>query len=604
MELFKLVGKIVIDASGATQTIDATIDASEDLAEMLGSVSREADDAGEKLSSRGKIGASAVWLGNTLHTLTNKLGRFAVDAIKSGLDFNANIESYQKQFAALLQNEEQAQKLTAEIQELAKISPLGMEGLAKNAVQLLSAGTELAEIMPALEMLGNLSLGDTTKMDYIVTAYTQIMNTGKLKAQEINQLINAGVPIIRLLTEYGGEKFADGTWYQDFLNNPKEFYVTAEEVNNAMKAATQEGGDYFNYMFNMMDTYKGQLDRLGEEGKEAMGKFMSPFNEVLASKVFPQISQLLSDFGTWASENAEKIGEMAEALGEVALMGIQALIDGIKYLAEHPEVIEALKGTILAIAEVLQGIGVFLGIGKEERQESYVEQAISNEEPSAYQKYAGKYAGLAENQRDAAWDYAIAVAGNHDATPELHALQSVGLDPDAVIAIQEDVSAALASGEFTADNIHALFEPAAETDLQGQLNGYSLKVNVSPVLANFVSGVANLFGGAKAEGSHASGINYVPHDNYLANLHIGEKVLPRNEADEYRRSGGSGTDTSSLISAINSLSDRVSSIMQQVATNTATGTSVYLDSGVLVGQLTPSIDNKLGTITTRKGRRN
>lgn len=601
MELFRLVGKIAIDASEADQTITATIEASEELATMLGSVATRADNAGDKLNSKSKIGAGAVWLGNTLHSLTSKLGHFATSAIQSGLDFNASIEKYQVQFGALLRNEEQAQVLVDQIRELAKISPLGMEGLAQNAVELLSAGTELTDIIPTLEMLGNLSLGDSTKMDYVVRAYTQVMNMGKLKAQEINQLINAGVPVIRLLTEYGGDKFADGTWYQKFLDNPKEYYVTAEEFRDALVAATNEAGSYATIMDDMMDSYSGRLEKLRDEAKEASGAFMNPFNEVLSSKVFPKISQLLSDFGTWSTENAEKIGVMAEALGDVALMGIQLLIDGIKYLAEHPEVLEALKGTILAIAEILKGVGVVLGIGKEERQEGYVAQAMANEEPSAYQKYAGKYAGLAENQRDAAWYYALAVAGNHDAKSELQALQSVGLDPDAVIAIQEDVSAALASGEFTADNIHALFEPSAEADLQSQLGGYHLKVNVSPVLTNIASGFVDFIGGLKPKSTNASGLRYVPHDNYLANLHIGEAVLPRNEADAYRKGGnGNGADYSRFESAIM----RLEGIMQQVAMNTGMGQTIVLDSGALVGQTVRQMDTQLGAITTRKGRRN
>ena len=42
------------------------------------------------------------------------------------------------------------------------------------------------------------------------------------------------------------------------------------------------------------------------------------------------------------------------------------------------------------------------------------------------------------------------------------------------------------------------------------------------------------------EGSHATGLGYVPHDNYRANLHKGEMVLPRYDAETYRRGQGEG----------------------------------------------------------------
>lgn len=583
--LFTLLGKIAIDASGATSTIESTIDSSEELATTLGNVAKKADSAGDKMNSRSRIGAAAVWLGNTLHTLTNKLGHLAVSVFKSGLDFNANMESYQAQFAALLQNEEQAQKLTAQVQELAKVSPLGMEGLAKNAVQLLSAGTELSEIMPKLEMLGNLSLGDTTKMEYIVTAYTQIMNTGKLKAQEINQLINAGVPIIRLLTEYGGEKFANGTWYQEFLNNPQEFYVTAEEVNKAMEAATKEGGDYYQYMFKMMGTYSGQLDRLGEEGKEAMGKFMLPFNNVLSEKVFPKVSELINSFGTWASENTEGISAFAEALGNFAIWGLQGLINGFKYLVEHgPELVETIKGIAEGAGTFFQSIGFLFGLDKKV-------------EPSAYE---GKYSHWTKQQQDAAKVYLDETLGGRIPSYSSGTLEASGLSDEEIAKFQADIDNVIANYDLNVEILETWFSDGTESELQSQLDGYGLTALVKPVLDSF----GNIIGGdEQPDSTNASGLRYVPRDGHISMLHMGEMVLPRHEADAYRKGGG-GMDISRLENAINSLSDRVYGIMQQVAMNTSTGQTIILDTGAVVGQTVRQMDTELGNIATRKGRRN
>ena len=53
----------------------------------------------------------------------------------------------------------------------------------------------------------------------------------------------------------------------------------------------------------------------------------------------------------------------------------------------------------------------------------------------------------------------------------------------------------------------------------------------------------NLFGGrsidvnanVKTNGSHAGGLSYVPFDGYIAELHRGERVLTREEANDYNR---------------------------------------------------------------------
>lgn len=49
----------------------------------------------------------------------------------------------------------------------------------------------------------------------------------------------------------------------------------------------------------------------------------------------------------------------------------------------------------------------------------------------------------------------------------------------------------------------------------------------------------------------ASGLNYVPYDNYRAELHKGEAVLPRHEAEEYRAGKrGAGADPAQIASAM------------------------------------------------------
>ncbi len=42
------------------------------------------------------------------------------------------------------------------------------------------------------------------------------------------------------------------------------------------------------------------------------------------------------------------------------------------------------------------------------------------------------------------------------------------------------------------------------------------------------------------DGSHYHGLSRVPYDGYIARLHKGEEIVPRQQADQYRanRSGG------------------------------------------------------------------
>lgn len=62
-------------------------------------------------------------------------------------------------------------------------------------------------------------------------------------------------------------------------------------------------------------------------------------------------------------------------------------------------------------------------------------------------------------------------------------------------------------------------------------------------LSNVNAGLESLFGLRKPDGSHSGGLSRVPYDNYRANLHEGETILRKSEADEYRSGrGGSGAN--------------------------------------------------------------
>ena len=107
----------------------------------------------------------------------------------------------------------------------------------------------------------------------------------------------------------------------------------------------------------------------------------------------------------------------------------------------------------------------------------------------------------------------------------------------------------------------------------------------SNLLGTLAEGLANSFAvnpDAPWIPGFATGLNYVPRDNFLARLHEGEAVLTKQEAGEWRNGG-----------------DIVSAVREAFA---GVQLSVVLDTGVLVGQITPQLDMQLGTLANRKGR--
>lgn len=129
---------------------------------------------------------------------------------------------------------------------------------------------------------------------------------------------------------------------------------------------------------------------------------------------------------------------------------------------------------------------------------------------------------------------------------------------DLITGVFSTIDAVL-SGDFQSawESIQGIFEGALgffSTVGQNVVEG--IKGGIAAVWGGLVSFVQGLWDGIKSifvinasdvknntgsDGSHAGGMDYVPYNNYVANLHRGEMVLTADEADSYRRGKGSGS---------------------------------------------------------------
>lgn len=128
---------------------------------------------------------------------------------------------------------------------------------------------------------------------------------------------------------------------------------------------------------------------------------------------------------------------------------------------------------------------------------------------------------------------------------------------DLITGVFSTIDAVL-SGDFQGawESIQGIFDGAfGFFSTVGQNVVEGIKGGIAAVWGGLVSFVQGLWDGIKSifvinasdvknntgsDGSHAGGMDYVPYNNYVANLHRGEMVLTADEADSYRRGKGSG----------------------------------------------------------------
>lgn len=128
---------------------------------------------------------------------------------------------------------------------------------------------------------------------------------------------------------------------------------------------------------------------------------------------------------------------------------------------------------------------------------------------------------------------------------------------DLITGVFSTIDAVL-SGDFQSawESIQGIFEGVfGFFSTVGQNVVEGIKGGIAAVWDGLVSFVQGLWDGIKSifvinasdvknntgsDGSHAGGLDYVPYNNYVANLHRGEMVLTADEADAYRRGNSGG----------------------------------------------------------------
>lgn len=556
MTLFELFGKIVIENSEANKTIDETADKAQNLGEKISSAGDDADTASAKFGENSKIGASAVWLGNLLSSITKTVLDFGKQLFTSGMDYNAEMEGYVTAYSVMMGgNVEAAEALVADIRQLAIDTPMDTKGLSANAQTLMQYGVAAEDVVGTLKMLGDIAMGDQTKLNSITLAYGQVMQAGTLKGQEILQLINAGVPVWSALEAYTGET-------QENLKSMQEGgEITAEMVHDAFLALTQPGGERYNAMEEFAQTYEGQMAKLKESADMTVGQLFSSMFEVMKGDVIPKLTEGLTALGTWATENESTLTTLATNIGNVVTGGLDLLVNGLQWITDNEETVNAALPLIAAafealglainpigtaIANIIAGL-IWLSDGGVEKGIETVADKITEATDGIVNANAlivntEKEENLAINPPDAdataeeilAWfdsvdpellkEYAVEPPDGSKTAAEIEAWwQNVRptLEIPAIIKLQT----------FTMPN----YSPYSEENMNLEPGDPSVDALMALYTGDYATYNRMLADGSYVpDGSHKTGLDFVPRDNYLARLHQGEAVLTAEEAREWR----------------------------------------------------------------------
>ena len=254
----------------------------------------------------------------------------------AGVKYNATMETYLANLTTLLGgNQQEAQKLLNTLKEMAATTPYETTDLVKATQKMMAFGISANDSLNYLQMLGDISMGDANKMDSLTLAFSQMGASGRASMEDINQMIDQGFNPLTIVAQKTGESMAD------LRDRVSDGGVSFQEIAEAMKTATSEGGIYFGSMDKASQTTAGKISTLKDDFNSALGSMTESLLPFVTSAV-EKFSKLAKWFGNLDNDGKKmvlifagilaSIGPISFAIGKLIKVGtgISKIVSVIK----------------------------------------------------------------------------------------------------------------------------------------------------------------------------------------------------------------------------------------------------------------------------------
>ena len=300
-------------------------------ASALKSANNGMDSFGKSASSTGSGLTAALTKSQLLASAISTLSTAALSGAKQfvsmGIEYNAQIESYRVGLTNMLGDAEAANAAMAAIQEDAARTPFSVDSLTQANQLLISAGENAEYSRKVIMALGDAvsaTGGGNEELSRMAANLQQIANVGKASAIDIKQFAYAGINVYQVLADYTGKS----------VQEVQNMTISYDLLSEALIAASEEGGRYYNAMDTQSQTMNGRVSTLKDN-----------------------VSQLA---GLMTGDLTSGIGQVIEKLNEMTVAAIEAYKqDGWWGMAD------AALSTIGPINKVKEAIEGVLGAWKE-----------------------------------------------------------------------------------------------------------------------------------------------------------------------------------------------------------------------------------------------
>lgn len=335
--------KAVVDNSGMEEEVKKTEKSLEKLDTPI-------QKSSGKFSNLEKVGKKAIKrIGIAFVGLASAAGAGIAAVAKMGIEYNAQMQSYQTAFTTMLGDAEKATELTDKLKTLAAHTPLAMTDLADASKTLLAFGSTADKIPDQLKRLGDVAQGDAQALGTMATAFGRVQSNGYASLEEINMMIDQGFNPLQIIADKTGESMAE------VRKRVSAGGVSFEELNDALVTATDSGGQFYNAMENQSKTFEGQMSTLKDNVSALTGALTEDLFGSLAQDALPKVNEWVDELTTAAQEGG--VEGAIEAAGTVLTEAVTELLNGApKFIETAVQLVESFLDSVKASGpEIMDG---------------------------------------------------------------------------------------------------------------------------------------------------------------------------------------------------------------------------------------------------------
>lgn len=304
----------------------------------------ELRDELEKSSlSAKKYGFNLEKLGSALSSGLKLAAASAIGAVlglgKIGLDYNAQMESYTTDFEVMLGDVGAAAEKVESLKQMAAKTPFELTDLANSTKILLAFNVANEDTNTVLRQLGDISLGNVEKMDSLTRAYGKMNASQKVTLEDINMMIDAGYNPLLNIQEKTGESMSD------LYARISDGQVAFSEVQEAIAAATSEGGQFYQGMEKASQTTQGLTSTLRDVVNSKAGEFFYELSQKVKDAL-PEIIEFIESINVEEVKN--RLKELYDQFVELSpiIAAITGAVIGFKTAMTISDVIDTVKNAL------------------------------------------------------------------------------------------------------------------------------------------------------------------------------------------------------------------------------------------------------------------